>query len=627
MHGALLTSYGWVLISVSPLDLDQWSVPLSVVLIVLLAFQQWRLYRLRKESAKREELFRIVAENAADMIALVDVKGHRLYNSPAYERVLGYSKDELAKTSSFEQIHPEDRMKVLDASREAKSSGVGQKMEYHIRHKDGTWRVLESTASTILDSHGEVEKLVIINRDITKRKQAEEALEHNSFHDSLTTLPNRRLFLDRLQRAFVRAARNADYRYAVLFVDVDGFKAFNDSMGTEAGDQILKEVGQRLGSCLRGDDTVARPQGKLPIDDMLSRMGGDEFTVLLEGIHDPSDAIRVAKRIQAAVSQPLTIAGREILVTVSAGIALSNTPHERPEDLLQDADTAMRRAKARGSSRCEVFDEAMQRRALGKLALESELQAAIDRDEFQLCYQPIVQMETRRVLGFEALLRWEHPEQGIVSPCKFIDVAENAGLIVAIGKQVLRKAGRQLSDWQSKYPALGSLTMTVNLSPQQLSNARLVSDLKAVLQETGVQSGMQLEIAEGVLTADPKFAADVLPQLKRLGLGISVGDFGSSVSSISWLRRLPLDELKIDRALMASTSTDALSRDVVALLVSLAHGLRARLVAEGIETTTQMNLLRKLGCEYGQGFLFAQPLDALSAEQLLKNQLAQSARA
>ena len=602
-------------------DIEQWSGLLSGVLVVLLAYQQWRLYQLRQRSAQREELFRIVAENAADMIALVDVKGHRLYNSPAYERVLGYSPEELGKTSVFEQIHPEDRFKVLDASREARRTGVGEKLEYRIKHKNGAWRVLESTASTIKNEQGEVEKLVIVNRDITDRKLAEEALEHNSFHDALTSLPNRRLFLDRLQRSFSRARRSPEYRYALLFVDVDGFKVFNDTMGTRAGDLVIKEIGQRLATCLRSDDTVARPKGKLPISDMLSRMGGDEFTLLLENIGDPSDAMRVAKRIQAAVAEPFLAEGREVHASVSIGIALSTTDHERAEDFLQDADIAMRRAKASGGSRCEVFDEGMHRRALKRLTLETELQTALDRGQFQLYYQPIVKLETRQIVGLEALLRWQHPEQGVISPYKFIEVAENIGLIVSIGKWALREACRQFQTWLSAYPSLGPLTMTVNVSARQFAHARFVADTESVIKETRLgPSHLQLEMTEAAALTDPKLAFEVMTQLKRLGVCLSLGDFGKGVSSLTWLRRLPIEELKIDRSLVNGMSAETVNRDIIRLMITLTRSLKLKLIAEGIETVTHLELLKKLGCEFGQGYLFSQPVDEKQAEQLLRHQ-------
>lgn len=514
---------------ISVAGVEEWRGLLSAALLVLLAYQQRRLYAFRQQAAKREELFRIVAENAADMIALVDVKGHRLYNSPAYQKVLGYSPAELAGTHAFEQIHPEDRFKVLDAAREACETGLGKKLEYRIRHKDGTWRVLESNASTIRNEKGDVEKLVIVNRDISERKRAEEQLEHNSFHDLLTGLPNRRLFLDRLQQAFARAQRNLAYQYAVLFVDVDGFKVFNDTMGPAVGDQIIVEIGRRLESCLRQDDTVARPKGRLPIPDaVLSRMGGDEFTILLDGIKDPSDALRVGRRIQAKVSAPLMVSGRELRAAASVGITLSATAHEQAEHLLQDADVAMRRAKALGGSRCEVFDEAMHTRAVNLLKLEADLRNAIDHNQFRLCYQPIVNLESREITGFEALLRWQHPEQGLISPDKFIEVADNIGLIVSIGQWVVREACRQLRAWQSRPLSLGTLSMTVNLSARQFAHPHLASDIRAAVQETGIEpSRLQLEIAEGLAMADAKLTSDVLPQLKHLGVGVSIGDFGT----------------------------------------------------------------------------------------------------
>ena len=277
--------------------IDHWQWIALGTLVLLAIYEEIRIYRIHRESEKREELFQIVTENAADMIALVDVKGNRLYNSPAYRRVLGYSPAELGETSAFDQIHPDDRFKVLEAAREARSTGVGKKLEYRIRHKDGSWRVLESIAGTIRSAKGEVAKLVIVNRDITDRKRAEQQAEHNSFHDGLTGLPNRRLFLDRLQQLFERAQRNPQDQYAILFVDLDGFKGFNDTMGPAAGDQILVETGHRIEAGLRNEDTVARPQNQLAAKNaVLSRLGGDEFTILLEGITDPSDAMRVAQR-------------------------------------------------------------------------------------------------------------------------------------------------------------------------------------------------------------------------------------------------------------------------------------------------------------------------------------------
>jgi len=603
----------------SPASFEQWIGGLLGVLVVLLIYQQIRINRMLREAAKREELFRIVAQNAADMIALVDVKGHRLYNSPAYEKVLGYSPGELGETSAFEQIHVDDRYKVLEAAREARSTGVGKNLQYRIRHKDGTWRILESTASTIKNEQGDVEKLVIVNRDITERRQAEQQAEHNSLHDGLTGLPNRRLFLDRLQRAFVRAQRNPGYQYAVLFVDVDGFKQINDTMGPAAGDQLITEMGNRLATCLRLDDTVARPAGKLPSDDsLLSRSGGDEFTILLESIKHPGDAMRVAKRIQAAIGAPFQVQERQLITPVSVGIALSAPTQQQPEELLQDAETAMRRAKALGGSRCEVFDEGMHTRAVNRLKLETELRTAFERSEFRLHYQPIFQLEARRIVGFEALVRWQHPEQGVISPYKFIEAAEDMGLLVLIGKWVVGEACKQMSDWQARFPS-ASLYMTVNVSGKQFAHAHFVNDVRAAVQETRLDPArLQLEISEGIAMADPKLTANVLSQLKHLGVRIGLDDFGSAYFSLSWLRRFPLDVLKIDRSLVSSLLTDRATADIVQLIITLAHNLNLKVIAEGIEAATQQDRLQKLGCEFGQGYLFSQPLEAEAAQQLLR---------
>ncbi len=414
--------------------MPQWYGVALAALGILVIHQQFRMYLARRKSKEREELFKIVTENAADMIALVDVKGRRLYNSPSYKKILGYSAAELSETSSFEQIHQEDRFKVLEAAREARSTGVGKKLEYRIRHKDGTWRVLESMASTIRNEKGEVAKLVIVNRDVTDRKRAEGELERNFFYDALTSLPNRRLFLDRLQHLFARARRNPERQHAVLLVDLDGFKTLNDTMGQALGDRVIVEIGQRVGACLRHDDTVARPQfDNSAMDAVLSRMGGDEFTILLEEVSDPSNAMRVAERILSAVAEPFLVEGREVRTSASVGIALSKPTHERAEDLLIDADVAMRRAKAMGGSRCEVFDEAVHTRAVNRLKLESELRAALEKRQFRVHYQPIVQLETRQISGFEALLRWQHPEQGLISPEKFMAAAEDAGCWFRLG--------------------------------------------------------------------------------------------------------------------------------------------------------------------------------------------------
>jgi diguanylate cyclase (GGDEF)-like protein/PAS domain S-box-containing protein len=522
-------------------------------LVVLALYQQFRIYQIHQKSKKREELFQIVTENAADMIALVDVKGRRLYNSPAYKRILGYSASELGQTSSFEQIHPDDRFKVLEAAREARATGVGKKVEYRIRHRDGTWRVLESIASTIRDAKGEVTKMVIVNRDVTERRRAEEQLEHNSFHDELTGLPNRRLFLDRLQHLFSRTQRRPDRQYAVLFVDLDHFKTVNETMSPTVGDQVIIEIGRRLASCLREQDTVSRPQDRLPLKSaVLSRMGGDEFTILLEGVGDPSDAMRAGKRILSAVAEPFLVNGREVRTTASVGIALGTTAYARADELLQDADVAMRRAKAMGGGRCEVFDEAMHTRAVNRLKLEAELREAMVKREFRVYYQPIMALKTKQIAGFEALLRWQHPQQGLISPHKFIYAAEDTGLLFSTGQWLIAEACKQLRAWKADIPTLDAITISVNVSAKQLANSQFVVDLESTLHQTGIDPAhLCVEITEDVAGSDPKLTATVFSQLRQLRVGLVLDNFGTGNSSLTGLRQFPIEALKIDRALVS----------------------------------------------------------------------------
>ena len=585
--------------------------------------EEVRLYLARRDWARKEEIFQVVTENAADMIALVDVKGRRLYNSPSYKRVLGYSPAELSETSSFEQIHPDDRMRVLEAAREARESGLGKSLEYRIKHKDGSWRVLESLASTIRDDKGEVAKLVIVNRDITERKRAEERLEYNLFHDPLTGLPNRRLFIDRLQNAFARVHRDSGRCYALLLANIDHFKVFNETMGTRAGDHVLTEIGRRLSAEARADATAQLDPSGSPSEVVLFRLGGDEFTLLVETVIDPSDAMRVARRLQSAVAMPFTLEGRELRTSVSVGIALSTAAHARPEDILKDADIAMRRAKALGGSRCEVFDEAMHTRAVGRLKLEADLRTALAERQFQIHYQPIMQLGMRRIQSFEALLRWEHPTQGLISPHRFIEAAEDTGVLVSIGHWLVVQACRQLREWQVTDRSGQPINVTVNVSARQFADARLASDIQDALQQTGIDpSRLQLEMKEGIAAADPKLAVTVLAHLKHMGIGVVLDDFGTGSMPLVGLAQFPLDALKIDRSLVREMQSDRAAADVVELIITLAHKMNLKVIAEGIETARQLEHLIELGCEYGQGYYFSQPLEARAAMLFMRQQLA-----
>jgi diguanylate cyclase (GGDEF)-like protein/PAS domain S-box-containing protein len=600
-------------------EIHDWIVLAAIALLAI--YQQFRIYRIRQESKQREELFQIVTENAADMIALVDVKGYRLYNSPAYKRILGYSAADLGETTAFEQIHPDDRFKVLEAAREARATGVGKKLEYRIRHKDGSWRVLESIAGTIRDDKGEVAKLVIVNRDVTERKRAEEQTEHGAYYDPLTGLPSRRLFLNRLENLFHRAQRHPQQQYAVLVVDLDGFKALNEKLGQAAGDRMIVEIGRRLEACIRGEDTISRLQNDLSTENaVLSRMGGNEFTLLVEGVGNSIDAMRVGQRIVSAIAESFQIEGAEARTSASVGIAISTnpSPHKRGEELLREADVAMQRAKALGGSRCEVFDEAMHTRAVNRLKLELELREALMNHQFRVYYQPVVQLETKQIVGFEVLLRWQHPEQGLISPYKFIDAAEDIGLLLSAGHWLIREACRQLLAWDCENPQRRPVTISVNLSARQFAETSFVAELQNILRDTGMEpSRLQMEITESVAAADPKITVSVLSSLKRLGVRVILDNFGAGNCSLSGLRQFPVDALKIDRSIVAEMMADRAACDMIELIPLLARKLKLQLIAEGIETAKQCEHLHELGYDMGQGYLFSQSVDSEAAGKFL----------
>jgi PAS domain S-box-containing protein len=572
---------------------------------------------------RKSELFRVVSENAADLIALVEVSGKRLYNSPSYEKVLGYSPKELAATGSLEQVHPEDRERVIEAAKQAQLTGVGRRLEYRMRHKDGTWLCLESTASAIRNRKGQVTQLVIVNRDITKRKRMEEQLEHNAFHDALTDLPNRRLFLDRLQHAIDHARRHPEFKFSVLFVDVRGLKSFNETMGRAVVDQLIIDISKRLKAHLRHDDTISRSTptggpGQLEGNETLARMDGDQFTVLLEGLKGPSDPMRVAVRIQECLSAPFTARGVDVFASASIGIALSSPSYHEPEEMLRDADIAMCRAKAQGTSGREVFDAQMHALVVQRLKLETELRKAIERQEFRVFYQPIVRLATGRIAGVEALVRWWRNGSELVGPVDFIEVAEEAGLMLLISRWVQREACRQARAWHLLFHTDPLLTMTINVSPRQFAQSNLVADVKSDLDETKVDPrSVQLEITETMAMSDPNATIRICSQLKDMGVRLSIDDFGTGHSSLSRLHSLPVDVLKIDRSFIRGIEQDGESREIARLIVMLAHHLNLEVVAEGVETHSQLKHVEEFGCEFCQGYLFSRPVDHTALEKLL----------
>lgn len=607
------------------LSLREWVRGLAALVLlfdIYTIYQHLQLQRMRRRLAERDRLFQLISENAADMIAVVDSNGKRLYNSPAYQKVLGYSQEEMAG-SSLDQIHPDDQALVVGAAEKARITGRGERLEYRIRHKDGSWLVLESTASVIRGSNDEAEGLVIVNRDITDRKRAEELLAHSAFHDGLTNLANRTLFLDRLGRALATSRRHSDFRFAVLFIDIDGFKIFNDSLGHNAGDALLVQISERLTLCLRRADTVSRPRQRDDEaeigDSTLARPGGDEFVVLAEDLRDPSDAVRVAERIQRKLALPFSVEDHEIVVTASIGIAFNSDTKAEAPDLLRDAEIAMYRAKHTGKARCEVFDNAMHAGALKRLQLETDMRRAVDNGEFKVYYQPIISLQNDAIVGFEALTRWHSPK-GLVMPNDFIPVADETGIILAINRQLLPEACRQLLSWQKLFPSHPPLSLSVNVSPKQFAQPDLASQIGELLRESGMDPHfVDLEITETIAMADAERSGGVLAQLKSLGVGLDIDDFGTGYSSLSRLQRFPVDTLKIDRAFVSRMDSDPETHEIVRIIITLAHNLGLKVVAEGVETQAQLDLLKKLGCERAQGYLFSKPVDDETILKLLES--------
>jgi len=438
-------------------------------------------------------------------------------------------------------------------------------------------------------------------------QESKDHFRHAAFHDSLTDLPNRSLFSDYLKLAIERSKRQNDYLFAVLFLDLDRFKYINDSLGHSCGDQLIVDLARRLQGCLRQVDTV-------------SRFGGDEFAILLDGIRDPSDAIRVAEKIQEELLRPFELGGHEAFTSASIGIALSSGGYDQPDFILRDADTAMYRAKDAGKARYELFDLEMHSRAVIRMRLENDLRRAVERNEFCVFYQPIISVATGRLSGFEALVRWEHPERGLVAPSEFIPVAEETGLIGSLGSWILEESCRQMHAWHQLHPANRALTMNVNLSSKQLIQSGLVQEVKTILKKTGLPArSLKLEITESVVMENAELATNMLRQLSDLNVHLCIDDFGTGYSSLSYLHRFPVDTLKIDRSFVNRIEEKDENVEIVRTIATLARNLGMEVVAEGVESSEQLACLRSLNCEYAQGYHFSRPLNAEAAAGFIES--------
>jgi diguanylate cyclase (GGDEF)-like protein/PAS domain S-box-containing protein len=560
----------------------------------------------RTEAMRDSRRLTDIFEATHDLVAIADGEGSLLYLNRSGREFFGI--DERMPLESFDMLGsfgPElvDRMTTeIQPSIEREGMWSG---ELSMSRADGA--VVHHRAQLLVHKNddGQSEFFSAVLHDISERKEIEHRLAHQAMHDPLTGLPNRALLLDRLDRA-LRRARRQQRRVAVLFLDLDHFKVVNDSLGHGLGDRLLVSISERLQAALRPTDTVAR-------------FGGDEFVVLCEDLLDQQDAVAIAERVNEAVSGPFVIDDVEVFVGVSIGIAFPDSTDADPETLIRDADAAMYQAKDRGRARWVIFDNAMRASAVDRLDIENALRRALERRELRVFYQPMIELATGCVVGVEALLRWEHPERGLLLPGDFITVAEETGLIVPIGSWVLDHACRQVQRWQASMRDLPPLVLAVNLSGRQLGHPRLVDDVAAVLNETAIDpSNVDLEITESVLMDDVEMSEETLGRLKRLGVKLVVDDFGTGYSSLSYLRRFPVDVLKVDRSFVDGLGSDSGDSAIVNAVVTLAHTLGLHAVAEGVETAEQLSELRRLGCDTAQGFYFARPATGDRIGELLR---------
>ncbi|HXS00441.1 MAG TPA: EAL domain-containing protein, partial [Pyrinomonadaceae bacterium] len=539
-------------------------------------------------------------DNAAIGMAVVSVDGSWLQVNESLCKLLGYSEQELRATSFQMMTHPDDLRHVQSYIQRVLEGYIqSHEQEKRYVHEQGHTVWVQWHVSLLKDSETGTKRLFFQVQDISDRKRAEEKLTQ----DTLTGLPNRARFYDLLKHRFAR--KQTDKECAVLLIDVDRFKLVNDSLGNASADQLLIQIAQRIKTCLRQND-------------VLGRVGGDEFAVLLDDVSGEDEASSVATRIQQALAISFNLLGQEVYTTLSIGIVLGSDYAEQVSDMLRDAETAMHQAKARGKARYEIFGRDMHGELMSRLKMETDLRRACERDELFVDYQPIVSLENRTLIGFEALVRWRHPEFGLVPPKDFIPVAEETGQILTIGQRVLESACRQAREWQTTYPAAPPLFVSVNLSVKQFNQPGLVENIAILLEEFELPPRcLKLEITESVFSDNLDAAVGLLTQLRELGVQLSIDDFGTGYSSLSYLQRFPIDTLKIDRSFVTQMMENEENLAIIRTIVALAQTLGMDVVAEGVETEDQLKLLRKLECENGQGYLFSTPLGSQQLDQFI----------
>ncbi|MDB4894670.1 MAG: hypothetical protein JWN15_932 [Firmicutes bacterium] len=555
---------------------------------------------MRRKVADRENIM----DTIPDIIYLLDVKGNLVHWNRHLEVVTGMSQAELMGQHVYALFATEDRPGIADAIRVGFAQGRFD-VEGELLRKDRTTVLYHWRGAPLKDEQGRVVGITGAGRDISDRKSIAEQMAHQAFHDPLTSLPNRALFMDRLAHALVRPQRHTGI-VAVMFLDLDRFKVINDSLGHQVGDQLLVAAGQRLQACLRRDDTVAR-------------LGGDEFAILLAEIEDFTDATSLADRISERLRAPFVCDGRELFVTASIGIAVGKPGHDQPDEILRDADLAMYQAKHKGKAQYQVFHPSMNTPTRERIELEIELRRAVECGDFQVYYQPQVQLTTGKIVELEALIRWPHPRLGWVAAADFIPLAEETGLIVPIGQWIMEEACRQVHDWQAdSSPSEPPLRVSVNLSARQFQHPRLVDEIARSLRRSGLDpTSLKLEITETVMMQDSDSTLLKLQQLKSIGIQLAVDDFGTGYSSLAYLKRFPVDTVKIDGSFVAGLGRSSEDTAIVHAVITVAQALDLTVTAEGVETESQVAQLLALGCDQAQGYYFARPLDADAMGRLL----------
>ena len=569
--------------------------------------------RQRVEVALREseERYALAVRAANDGLWDWNLKKGQIYYSPRWKQMLGFSEQEISDNPNewFNRVHPEDIQQLrTNITAHIKGLSAHFECEYRIKHSNGTYRWMLSRGMAVIGTDKAAIRLAGSQTDITLRKQAEIKLLHDAFHDSLTELPNRSLFTDRLKHVIERSKRDHSRQYAVLFLDLDRFKDVNDSLGHLTGDQLLVATAHLLQSILRPMDTVAR-------------LGGEEFVILLEDIRDVSDVTRVADRIQKRLMQATLLPNHKIFMSASMGIVFSATGYDRPEDVLRDADTAMYRAKENGRSRFEIFDNAMRDQIMHRLELESTLRQAIEKEALDVYYQPIVNVKTGRIVWFEALVRWKHMTRGLLAPNDFLPLADETGLIIQIDRLMLRKAAVQLIEWQKLFPENPPLGVSINISGKHITQPDFVEYIVNTIHQIGLNpTSLNLEITENAVMGNFEIILEVLDKLKVHDIQVQIDDFGVGYSSLNYLSHNSIKVLKIDRSFISKIPKDPDYLKIVQAIIKLTHGLGLTVVAEGVETREQLSQLNSLDCEFIQGKLISMPADNQTISDLLKKE-------